>query len=59
MLKIDEEPVMEKQIISNSLCSFFTNVTSTLNGIVCDLVDKAWKYKGESNPKAKINPEGK
>ena len=31
---------------------------STLKGIVCDLGDKAWKYKREINLKAKINPEG-
>ena len=47
------------KIISSNFCSFFTNVSSTLKGIVCDLVDKAWKYKCEINLKAKINPEGK
>ena len=58
MLKIDEEPVIDKQIISNSFCSFFTNVSSNLKGIACDLGDEAWKYERESNLKAKINPEG-
>ena len=58
MLKIDEEPVIEKQLISNSFCSFFTNVMSTLKGIVFDLGDKAWTYKRGSNLKAKIIPEG-
>ena len=59
MFKIDEEPVIDKQKISNSFCSFFTNVASTLKGIVCDIGDKAWKHKREGNLKAKINPEGK
>ena len=59
MFKIDEEPVTDKQKISNSFCSFYTTVTSTMKGIVCDIGDKAWKYKRESNLKAKINPEGK
>ena len=59
MFKIDQEPVIDKQKISNSFCSFFTNVASTLKGIVCDIGDKAWKHKRESNLKAKINPEGK
>ena len=59
MLRIDEEPVIEKQIFSNSFCSFFTNVTSTWKGIVFDLGNKAWKYQRESHLKAKINPEGK
>ena len=59
MLIIDEEPVIDKQIISNSFCSFFTNVTSKLKGIVCDLGDKAWKYKRESNLIAEIDHKGK
>ena len=41
MFKIDQEPVIDKQKISNSFCSFFTNVASTLKGIVCDMGDKA------------------
>ena len=57
VFKIDNELVTDKQRISNSFCLFFTNVASTLQGIV-KIGDNAWNYKRERNLKAKIILKG-
>ena len=58
VFKIDNELVTDKQRSSNRFCLFFTNVASTLKGIV-KVGNKAWNHKSERIPKAKINPERK